>query len=88
MRVARSNSKQVQWECIRGPEEWLGTRIEFKLIEKEDKTQLKFRHAGWADESDHYYHCSTKWATFVLSMRDYLETGKGRPFPDDIQIND
>jgi hypothetical protein len=28
-----------------------------------------------------------KWATFMLSLRDYLETGKGRPFPNDIQID-
>jgi hypothetical protein len=31
-------------------------------------------------------HCSTKWATFLLSLRDLVETGKGRPAPNDILI--
>ena len=32
-------------------------------------------------------HCSCKWAVFLLSLKDALETGKGRPFPDDIHID-
>jgi hypothetical protein len=28
-----------------------------------------------------------KWATFLLSLKNLLETGKGRPAPNDLQIN-
>jgi hypothetical protein len=28
-----------------------------------------------------------KWATFLLSLRELLETGKGRPSPDDLKID-
>ena len=31
-------------------------------------------------------HCSTKWATFLLSLRDLAETGQGRPAPHDLRI--
>ncbi len=27
-----------------------------------------------------------KWATFLLSLRDYVEQGQGQPFPDDVKI--
>ena len=27
-----------------------------------------------------------KWATFLLSLHDYVETGAGRPYPSDLQI--
>ncbi len=27
-----------------------------------------------------------KWATFLLSLKDYVETGRGRPFPNDLKI--
>jgi hypothetical protein len=33
------------------------------------------------------HHCSTKWATFLLSLRDDLESGKGRPAPRDVKIH-
>jgi hypothetical protein len=26
-------------------------------------------------------HCSARWAYFLLSLKSYLETGKGTPFP-------
>ena len=32
-------------------------------------------------------HCSTKWATFLLSLRDLVETGKGKPAPADLKIS-
>lgn len=31
-------------------------------------------------------HSATQWATFPLSLRDLVETGKGTPAPDDLQI--
>lgn len=86
MRVLKNTAEQVQWQCIQGPDEWLGTHIEFELVQQPNHCQLLFRHSGWAAEVPFFYHCSTKWATFLLSLRDYVEQGCGRPFPDDLKI--
>jgi hypothetical protein len=86
MRVVSSDAQQVHWECIKGPDDWIGTRIEFDIDAKETHNQLLFRHAGWNSENTFFHHCSTKWATFLLSLRDYVENGTGRPFPNDIKI--
>ncbi|HNP34320.1 MAG TPA: SRPBCC domain-containing protein [Woeseiaceae bacterium] len=86
MRVIRSNGQQVHWECVNGPDDWLGTRIEFDIDAKGTHNQVLFRHAGWGSENNFFHHCSTKWATFLLSLRDYVEHGEGRPFPNDIKI--
>jgi hypothetical protein len=32
------------------------------------------------------YHCSTKWGTFLLSLKGLLETGQGAPAPDDLEL--
>jgi hypothetical protein len=32
------------------------------------------------------HHCSTKWATFLLSLRDFVEKAHGRPIPNDLKI--
>ena len=42
---------------------------------------------GWREETGMFAHCSTKWAVFLLSLKDLLETGKGRPAPDDVPIH-
>ena len=85
MKVLSSTLDLVTWECLSGPEEWLGTHLEFRL-EREPETTLYFRHTGWAEECDFLHHCSTKWAVFLLSLKQALETGQGRPFPDDVHI--
>jgi hypothetical protein len=86
MRVVKSDAHQVHWECVSGPEDWLGTRIEFDIQKSEKQNRLMFRHAGWRSENQHFHHCSTKWATFLLSLRDVVESGKGKPFPNDVKI--
>ena len=86
MRVLKSDAQQVQWECIKGPDDWLGTHIEFDIQTRDTHNQIMFRHKGWASENPFFHHCSTKWATFLLSLRDYVEKGKGHPFPDDVKI--
>ena len=32
-------------------------------------------------------HCCTKWAVFLLSLKEAIEKGEGRPYPDDIHID-
>lgn len=86
MRVIKSNARQVHWECVKGPDEWIGTSIEFDIDERDAHNQLLFRHRGWKAENGFFHHCSMKWATFLLSMRDYVESGVGRPYPDDLKI--
>ena len=89
MSVEKVSETEVIWKCISGPEEWLGTTIEFDFQKDEDGgTALYFTHRGWAEETPFHYHCSMKWASFLLSLKAYVEQGNGMPFPDDIQIED
>jgi uncharacterized protein YndB with AHSA1/START domain len=77
---------RVRWRVKDGPPEWLGTEIEFKLSQQDGWTTVMFAHRGWREAVEFMAHCSTKWATFLLSLRDRVETGKGRPSPHDLSI--
>jgi hypothetical protein len=77
----------VHWRCTGGPDEWLGTEVTFRLQWKEDQTFVLFKHAGWKEPVEFMHHCSTKWATFLLSLREFVETGAGRPSPYDLKIH-
>lgn len=93
MKVQSSDTKHVLWECAEGPEDWIGSHIEFTLDDAiasngDKMTLIYFRHRDWKKESEFTAHCSTKWAVFLLSLRDLLETGKGSPFPEDIKIDE
>lgn len=80
--------KLVRWEVVDGPEEWIGTEVAFELRAEGDWTIINFSHRGWAQEVDFMHHCSTKWATFLMSLKTLLETGTGAPDPYDVKIVD
>ena len=77
----------VKWKCVRGPEDWIDTEVSFQLKYKNNQTFVIFKHANWKKPVEFMHHCSTKWATFLLSLRDWLERAEGRPFPYDIKIH-
>ena len=77
----------VRWHCIEGPDEWIGTDITFQLSHQGDQTIVLFGHKNWREAVEFTAHCSMKWAVFLLSLREYVETGKGRPSPNDLKID-
>jgi uncharacterized protein YndB with AHSA1/START domain len=85
--VASRPGSLVRWRCVRGPKEWLGTEVTFQLTWKDRQTFVLFRHAKWKKPVEFMHHCSTKWATFLLSLRDLVERSEGRPYPYDIKIH-
>jgi uncharacterized protein YndB with AHSA1/START domain len=79
--------KRVLWEVTDGPAEWIGTKIIWELSPEGTGTTIRFKHQGWREPVDFMSHCSTKWATFLMSLKSLLETGRGAPFPNDILIS-
>jgi uncharacterized protein YndB with AHSA1/START domain len=79
---------QVRWRVIDGAKEWVGTAIDFRLDQRDEYTIIRFTHEGWREPVEFMNHCSTKWATFLLSLKELVETGRGRPAPDDLRISD
>jgi uncharacterized protein YndB with AHSA1/START domain len=80
--------KKVRWEVVEGPAEWVGTHVSFELTQADDYTIVLFEHRGWSEPVEFMYHCSTKWASYLLSLKQLVESGAGAPAPDDVQISD
>lgn len=80
--------RRVLWEVVAGPEEWVGTRVEWVLRQDAAHTIVLFRHLGWAEPVEFMHHCSTKWASYLLSLKALLETGRGLPHPHDVKVAD
>ncbi|MGW4328046.1 SRPBCC family protein [Nocardia sp. NPDC004573] len=89
MRVrALEPGKRVLWEVVGGPDEWIGTEVDWTLDQAGDYTVVLFAHRGWKEPVEFMHHCSTKWAVFLLSLKSLVETGKGAPDPHDVKIDD
>jgi len=79
-------AKRVLWQVIDGPAEWIDTTVSFELTQNGDFTVVMFKHRGWKEPVEFMHHCSTKWATFLLSAKSLVETGRGAPYPNDLHI--
>ncbi|HRA61238.1 MAG TPA: SRPBCC domain-containing protein [Burkholderiaceae bacterium] len=79
--------REVRWHFESGPQEWIGTDAVFELSRDREYTVVLFSHLGWREQVEFMAHCSTKWASFMMSLKDYVETGKGRPAPHDVKID-
>ena len=79
--------REVRWRIDAGPPEWIGTDVTFQLAVDGDMTILLFGHRNWKEPVEFMAHCSMKWAVFLLSLRDLLETGTGKPAPEDVKID-
>ena len=78
---------RLRWDVIDGPQEWVGTSVQWDLRQDGDYTIVLFKHEGWREPVEFMYHCSTKWATFLMSLKQLVETGIGQPAPGDVQIS-
>jgi uncharacterized protein YndB with AHSA1/START domain len=72
---------RVRWKVTNSA--WEGTDIEFKLKADGNDTGLLFVHRGFPHADDGYASATTRWGFYLLSLKRYLETGKGAPNPDD-----
>jgi uncharacterized protein YndB with AHSA1/START domain len=85
--IEHTPPKSVHWRCVDGPPDWIGTLLTFELSKQDDQSILLFGHRNWAEASESMAHCSMKWAVFMLSLKDYVQTGQGRPSPGDLKID-
>ena len=74
------DNKTVEWECLEGDKEWIGTTFLFELEEKNGSTILRFSHSNWKEETDFFASCNYNWGYYLNSLKQYCETGEGTPF--------
>jgi len=75
--------EKVIWQCQAGPWETTG-QFCFDIEPIERGAAFNFSHAGWQEPDNFYRHCNCKWGFFLgVSLKEYLETGVGKPHPQD-----
>ena len=82
----KPNSKVIM-ECLSGPGPWLHSELVFELEASEDQVFVTLTHHNPDATDDDFLYFSTKWPVYLLSLRDFVETGSGTPYPNDIKIH-
>jgi uncharacterized protein YndB with AHSA1/START domain len=63
-----------------------GTTISFDLNSEDGVTPVLFAHRGFKAGANNIASATTRWGFYLLSLKRYLETGKGTPNPEDTEL--
>jgi len=73
-------NRRVAWYCNQGDPEWIGTDFTFHLEDQGEQTLLRFGQNNWRAPTDFYAYCHFQWGQYMISLKNYCETGTGKPF--------
>ncbi len=62
---------------------WQANDIEFNLRAEGNDTTLFFAHRGFPLADEGFASATTRWGFYLLSLKRYLQSGKGTPNPED-----
>ena len=73
--------------CVSGPGPWQECSLTFSLRQDRDQVWVRLDHENAAASEDDFLYFSTKWPCYLLSLKDLMETGQGRPYPNEAKIH-
>jgi hypothetical protein len=71
---------EFELEMVRADADWLGTRVGFRLDDRDGRTWVQFSHTGWPAVNEHYRISCNCWAMYLRILRRYLEFGESVPY--------
>jgi uncharacterized protein YndB with AHSA1/START domain len=76
-------NKRIEWLCTDSDPEWVATGVSFDLTERKNGvTAVVLKHFDWRELTEFYQWCNYNWAMFLLSLKHYVEDGKGTPYQE------
>jgi len=67
-------------DWINDKKEWKGTKIDWKVLQKNGSTQIDFTHIGLTPGIECYDSCEKGWTFYITdSLANLISEGKGRP---------
>jgi uncharacterized protein YndB with AHSA1/START domain len=78
-RVDHSDARGIAMTCTsqQNSPDWLGTRLAISV----EGNRVRLVHAGYPEKNEYYEQCTQGWAYFLASLKGYVETGRGTPWP-------
>lgn len=69
------SSRIIRWDCVDGPEDWVGTTMTFEIIPHGLETVLHLWHSGLKGSADFYGQCNSRWGHYLHGLKLLVEPG-------------
>ena len=73
--------------CFDSFKSWNNTQLIFEIKEKDNQIFLTHIHQKInSQDIESLTYFTTKWTVYLLSLKQYLETGVGTPYPNETKL--
>lgn len=76
-----SANHKVKWTAVQGAPDWGGTYVTWELTPVDNGTKVVLGHHNYGSYDGSFGAVAYNWASFLTSLKQYVETGKGMPVP-------
>lgn len=82
-----SDNERVCLKLVSGSDAWSGSELIFELEETPNQVFVVLTHVTTPETpQEAFQFFCTKWPLFLVSLKEFLETGQGKPYPNDVRI--
>ncbi|MBK8405323.1 MAG: SRPBCC domain-containing protein [Saprospiraceae bacterium] len=67
-------------------QDWDGSKVGFRLTDKNNVTEIQFYHTGWKEANEHYRISNYCWAMYLRLLKRCLEFGEFVPYADRLNV--
>jgi hypothetical protein len=78
--VAAIEDERVAWTCVEGPDEWVGTHVNWILTPNNGGTTVRFEHRDWRSVEGALAECSFTWGQILARLAAYVDDGTVEPY--------
>jgi uncharacterized protein YndB with AHSA1/START domain len=77
--IDHSDARGIAMTCTaeENNPEWRGTKLAISV----EGSRVRLVHSGYPAKDECYERCAQAWPYFLASLKSYVETGRGTPFP-------
>jgi uncharacterized protein YndB with AHSA1/START domain len=80
--VGEVSNRSLRWSSSGDfPPHWVGTTVTWTLTPANAGTLVHFSHDGWASDEGPFPSSALTWGLLMDSLKQYVETGTGKPLP-------
>lgn len=73
---------ELEFTMTKADEDWIGSKVGFRLTPKANHTDVQFYHTGWKTDNEHYRISNFCWAMYLRILKRHLEFGEFVPYED------
>lgn len=77
---------EIAYRMIQSDDDWAPTTLTIQLEPRDGGTWVRFRHAGWPEENEHFRVSCNCWALYLRVLRRWIEHGEEVPYAERLDV--